>query len=262
MKYLFNEWDIIKNKIKDKYLFIFLDFDGTLTPITDTPDKAQLSKKTKALLEEIAGNSRIKLAFISGRAIGDIKNKIGLKNAIYAGNHGLEIEGPRMKFKPLVPAGFRKILKKIKDNLKTNTASFRGVLIEDKGSSLSLHYRLVDRSKIPQIKRIFHQTVISYLASNKIKIKSGKMVLETRPPIEWDKGRAVLRLLIRQIFVSGKDNVLPIYIGDDIADEDAFKVLKNKGLTVFVGAPKKSYAQYYLKDPKEAIHFLRSLPAI
>lgn len=262
MDYLFNNWKEISKKLEKRYIFIFSDFDGTLTPIAKTPDKAMLPEEVRTSLEKIINSSRAKLAFISGRPIEDIKSKIGLKNAIYAGNHGLQIEGPRIKFEPLVSPRFRKVLERIKAKLQAKAFSFKGVLIEDKGLSLSLHYRLVEKKQIPQVKTIFHEAVIVPLVRNKIKIKYGKMMLEVRSPVNWDKGKAVLWLLARQIFVSETMQVLPIYIGDDSTDEDAFKALNKIGLTIFVGEPKQSSAKYYLRNPKEVADFLKRLSAL
>ena len=154
------------------------------------------------------------------------------------------------------------VLGQIRKDLQQRLSSIRGAFVEDKGLSLSLHYRAVEKKQIPKIKTIFYETVILYLRRDKIKIKPGKMVLEVRPKTEWDKGKVVLWLLARQIFAAQKSKVFPIYIGDDLTDEDAFKALKNKGLTVFVGEPKESYAQYYLKNPKEVIDFLRRISEI
>ncbi len=259
MDYVFDKWEKIKEKLSEKYLFILLDFDGTLVPMAKTPEKAELSGDVKALLGDIASSSRAKLAFISGRKIADIKSKIGLKNAIYSGNHGLEIEGPKIKFESVVTPKFRKVLEEIRDSLKAKISSFKGILIEDKGLSLSLHYRLVEKKQIPQVKTIFHETVILPLVRNKIRIKSGKMVIEVRPTVNWDKGKVVLWLLARQVFVSKTIQVFPVYIGDDLTDEDAFKALSKKGLTIFVGEPKESYAQYYLKNPGEVADFLKRI---
>ncbi len=262
MDYLFDKWEKIHEKFKNKHLLIFLDFDGTLAPIAETPAKAMLPQKTKVLLRQLSKNPKVKLAFISGRTAKDVKNKIGLKNAIYSGNHGLEIDGPRIKFKPVVSPRFRKIIEKIKDNLAAEASSFKGVLIEDKGISLSLHYRLAEKKDIPKIKTIFHEAVIAPLVENKIKIKFGKRVLEVMPPVDWDKGKIVLWLLARQVFASKDIPVLPIYIGDDVTDEDAFKALNKRGLTILVGKPKESCAQFYLKNPNEAMVFLKRLSAI
>jgi len=262
MDYLLDNWEELKKRLKDKYIFVFLDYDGTLTPIVNTPQKAIISASVRLLLRKLSDNSRLKLAFISGRTLEDIKNKIRLKNVIYSGNHGLEIEGPKIKFEPLGLPKYRTILERIKNDLQEKMSSIRGAFLEDKGLSLSLHYRLVDKKQIPHVKTIFHETVILYLVRNKIKIKSGKMVLEVRPPTEWDKGKVVLWLLARQQFALGDKGVFPVYIGDDVTDEDAFKVLKRRGLTVFVGKPGNSKAEYYLKNTKEVARFLRLISGL
>ncbi|MFA5363016.1 MAG: trehalose-phosphatase [Candidatus Omnitrophota bacterium] len=256
MKYLFGEWGAIKDKIKGKRLFIFLDFDGTLVPLAPAPDKAVLSPKTKAVLRKLAGKPALKLAFISGRTVGNLKNKIGLKNVIYSGNHGLEIEGPKINFKPRVPPGYRRIIERIKNDLERRISPIEGAFVEDKGLSLSLHFRLINKSLIPLLKTVFHEAVTAYLARNEIRIKPGKMVFEVRPPVKWDKGKAVLWLLRRQMSALKDGAIVPIYIGDDVSDEDAFKALKNKGLTIFVGEHKNSCARHYLRDHDEVSGFL------
>lgn len=259
MRNIFYYWDELEKKLSNKYIMLFLDYDGTLTPIVSTPDKAFISQEVKDLLNKLSKSPMCKLAIISGRALKDIKNIIGLKGIIYSGNHGLEIEGPKIKFEPLVSLRYKAILEQIKNDLNKRLSSINGAFVEDKGLSLSLHYRLVDKKNIPQVKTIFHETIILYLVRNKIKIKTGKMVLEMRPPSEWDKGKIVLWLLVRQKFALKDKDVVPIYIGDDTTDEDAFKVLKNNGITIFVGKPKPSYAQYYLKDTNEVKEFLKRI---
>lgn len=259
MEYLLNVWDSIEKKIDRNNLFIFLDFDGTLTPVVSTPEKAILPKAAKKLLKRISENPKIRLAFISGRSLEDIKSKIGIKNAIYSGNHGLQLGGPKIKFEPLVPPRYQMIVERIKNELGQKISRVKGAFVEDKGLTLSLHYRLAKKKDISVLKKIFQETVILYLARNKIKVKSGKMVLEVRPPVEWDKGKVVLWLLARNLFASKDKGILPIYMGDDVTDEDAFRAMKNRGLTVFVGKPKKSHAQYYLKDHNEVQDFLERI---
>jgi len=259
MKNIFRHWDRLKEELSNRYIMLFLDYDGTLTPIVSSPRIALISREAKELLNELSNSPKCKLAIISGRALKDIINIIGLKGIIYSGNHGLEIKGPKIKFATPVSARYKAILKHLKNNLKKKLSFIKGAFVEDKGLSLSLHYRLVDKKNIPQVKTIFHETVILYLVRNKIKIKTGKMVLEVRPPSEWDKGKVVLWLLTRQRFALKGKNVFPIYIGDDKTDEDAFKALEKKGLTIFVGEPKVSYAKYYLKDTGEVFEFLQKV---
>lgn len=258
MKYLLRNWERLKEKLKGKYLFLFLDYDGTLTPITRSPDKAVLFGKTRELLRHLAGRRKYKLAIISGRALKDIKKIIGLKNIIYAGNHGFEIEGPKIKFSSPLSSDYKIRLRQIKKDLERKLSSVKGVLLEDKGFSLSLHYRLVKKELIPLVKTIFHEAVICLLVKNKIRIKPGKMVLEIRPPLNWDKGKVVLWLLAREKFSrKNKKSLIPVYIGDDLTDEDAFKTLKDRGLTVVVGKTTDSSAQFFLKNTREVSKFLR-----
>ncbi|MDD2679575.1 MAG: trehalose-phosphatase [Candidatus Omnitrophica bacterium] len=260
MRYLFNEWDALKGRIQGRYLFLFLDFDGTLAPIAETPAKAVIPQETKKLLNKLAKRKHIRIAIISGRSLGNIKNKLGLNNIIYSGNHGLEIEGPKVKFSPLISRGYKIALKTIKNTLARKLRLVKGVILEDKSISLSLHYRLVDDKQVFRVKTIFHETVIRYLLGDRIKAKEGKKVLEVRPPLEWDKGKVILWLLARQKFAKYGNKILPLYIGDDLTDEDAFKALRRIGITVFVGRPtQSSKAKYYLKDTCEVTKLLRGI---
>lgn len=259
--YLFEKWGELRGKLKNRPLFIFLDFDGTLSPIKDTPDKAVLPEETRRILKRLSRKSSCKIAVISGRALEDVKAKFGgLSNIIYSGNHGLEIEGPNIKFSPLVSAGYLKAINRIKVIFRRKLRSVKGAMVEDKGFSLSLHYRLVDDKQVPLARKIFRETVTRYVASARIKVGRGKKVLEVRPPLEWDKGKVVLWLLAKQRFAKYGSGVLPVYIGDDLTDEDAFKALKRRGITIFVGSPdKSSRARYYLEDTAGVARLLKNI---
>ena len=259
MKYLFDCWDEIKKKLDDNYAMLFLDYDGTLAPIAESPDRAVMSEEIKGVLVELSKAPKCKIVIVSGRALKDIKNIAGLSGIIYAGNHGLEAEGAGFKFESPVSWKYRTILLTVKNNLNKRLASVAGALVEDKGLSLAVHYRAADKKFMPLVKSIFREATAKYLAKKEIKIKLGKMVLEVRPPVEWDKGKVILWLLARWQSGPGAGNNLPFYIGDDVTDEDAFKALKNTGVTVFVGKPKISSARYYLNDTAEVKEFLKHL---
>jgi len=249
----------LKQGLGGKIIFLFLDYDGTLAPIADRPNKALIPGEVKKLLKSLTKIPNCNVSIISGRAVNDVKKRVGIKNIIYAGNHGLEIEGPKIKFKVNLTMKFRITLAAIKKELIRKLLKIKGVFMEDKGLTLSLHYRLVDKRYIPRVKTIFYETIATHLAKDKIQVKSGKMVLELRPPVEWDKGKIVLWLLARRQFTNGKKKVLPIYVGDDVSDEDAFRILKNKAITVVVGQPKQSYAKYYLKSTREVTELLKQI---
>ncbi len=257
MKNLFRHWDNLEKELSDKYIILFLDYDGTLTPIVSTPEKAFISQEVKGLLNELSKSPTCKLAIISGRSLSDIKALVGLKDIIYAGNHGLEIEGPKIKFESQVSPRLKSIIRHIYEDAVSKLSKIKGVLIEDKGLTISVHYRLVDEKDIREFLSIFNEITGSYIVRSKIKINTGKKVYEIRPPVMWDKGKVVLWLLAREEFLSGKNKIFPVYIGDDVTDEDAFKALKNKGLTIFVGEQSNSAAQYYLKTIEEVTEFLR-----
>ncbi|MFA5351030.1 MAG: trehalose-phosphatase [Candidatus Omnitrophota bacterium] len=257
MRYVFNDLENIKINLADKYLYLFLDYDGTLTPIAGTPDKAIIPQRTKRLLDLLSKKKNCRIAVISGRALADIKKRIGLKNVIYSGNHGFQIDGPKIKHGLPVSPAYKKALLRIKTQLKEKLSGTKGIFIEDKGFSLALHFRLVDKGELSFVKTIFRKSIVPYLIRNKIKIRPGKKVLEVMPPVDWDKGKVVLWLLTRQILAFKKKNIFPVYIGDDVTDEDAFRALKGKGLTIFVGKPGNSKADYYLKNAEEVVKFMR-----
>jgi len=259
MKYIFSHWNELKQILQSGRLFIFLDYDGTLAPIVRTPSQAMLSPATAKVLTALAKNKNITLAVVSGRVLSDVRNRVGIKNIIYVGNHGFEIKSPQINFKSSVDQACRKIFEEIKKDLAKKMSIIRGIYIEDKGFTLSVHYRLADKKQIPLIKNIFTQTIAASRAKKILKISAGKKVLEIRFASDCNKGKAVLWLVVRRQVVLRDKSILPIYIGDDLTDEDAFKVLRDKGLTILVGKPRKSYAKYYVRNTQEVRKFLRML---
>lgn len=259
MKDLFQYWDSITKTWGDKKIVLFLDYDGTLTPIARSPSQATLSPENKELLRHLVNNPVFQVVIISGRMLADVKQIVGIKGVIYIGNHGWEIEGSSMHFESLIPVQTSSVLKKIKYELMTQLSDIQGAFVEDKGVTLSVHYRQVAGDKEFLVKRIFDYICRPYHRQHMIKIHAGKKVLELRPPVEWDKGKAALWLLRKHEILYGKGNVLPVYIGDDSSDEDAFIALKDKGITVLVGYQKFSAADYYLAGPREVTGLLRHI---
>lgn len=237
-----------------RYL-LFFDFDGTLTPIVARPALAKLSKNKLELLKSLAKAPAVTIAIISGRQLATLKEKINIPGAYYAGNHGFEIFGPKIRFVHPKAKEAKPLFKKILLELKKALRGIKGIIVEDKGATLSLHYRCAESSKVARVKRIFHKLAESWPKS-KIKITEGKKVFEIRPKVKWDKGEAVRWLLKHLGFQKGD---CPIYIGDDTTDEDAFKVLAGKGVTIKVGSTKNSLAQESLKDIEAVYKFLETL---
>src|SRR3989338_6249402 len=259
MEYLFKHFKDFEEQLKNRRLFLFVDYDGTLTPIVEKPHLAVISSSVRNLLFLLSTLPGCRLAVVSGRALGNVKKKVNLKTIIYVGNHGLEIRGPKIKFKSPIAQDYRKVFGRLKNELTKRLKGIKGVMIEDKGLTLGVHYRLVKERQRARVKTIFCETTVLDSVRGKVKKAQGKMVLEIRPPIEWNKGKAVLWLCARQKYI-GKNNKLSIYLGDDQTDEDAFRALNGKGITIYVGEKNSKFsAQYYLKNANDVVRFLKRI---
>jgi trehalose-phosphatase len=238
-----------------KGAILLLDYDGTLVPIAKRPELAILLPDMKALLKSLV--RRFLVAIISGRSLREVKKLVGVKGIYYVGNHGLEIDGPRTKLLRSEAKRIRPFIAGICTRLRENLGAISGAIIEDKGLTASIHYRLVAWRELPSLKNIFGKIVEPYVDSGKIRVTYGKKVFEIRPKIEWDKGKAVLWVID---VVDPKGKLTPVYIGDDQTDEDAFLALKNKGVTVLVAERRrKSHAMFFLKNVGEVKIFLKEL---
>lgn len=257
MKSIVKDWPACRQILAGECLALFLDYDGTLSPIAPTPEEAVFPDENKALLKELSRNKKYKIAIVSGRALADVKHIVGIKGIVYVGNHGLEIEGPDIHFQSLMPYHEQQAFEKIKKELCRQLVPIKGILIEDKGLTMALHYRLVAEKEIPKIQRLFSQICEPYRQQQEIKTTSGKKVLEIQPLTAWNKGHAVSWLL-KQYRRKENQTVIPIYIGDDATDENAFAILKDKGLTVVVGQ-NPSRAQYYVDDTREVTWLLKEI---
>jgi trehalose-phosphatase len=238
-----------------KYL-LFLDYDGTLTPIVRKPGMAELSRSRKEQLKALARHRHLRVAIVSGRLLSDITERVGIKNIYYVGNHGFEIAGPGLRFIHPKARAAKPSLQKIKKELERRLKHIKGLIIEDKKVTMSLHYRLVKTSALNEVRRVFRRAAAPYLKARKIRVTQGKKVFEMRPNADWDKGRAVLWLVKK---LDPRQTAVPIYIGDDTTDEDAFRALKKKGLTARVGRSKQTHAQRRLQDVDAVYRFLGSI---
>jgi alpha,alpha-trehalose-phosphate synthase [UDP-forming]/trehalose-phosphatase len=246
--YLFNILDEIIKDIKSKNTFLFLDYDGTLTPIVSTPDKAILSNEMKDLLLEL--KKHYPIAIITGRSLSNIMEMVGIDGILYAGNHGAEIWDGQKEIISHEVESCRQALKEFIDRLEKEIGDIRGIQIEDKGATASIHYRNVSVKELGRLISTFKRISKDY--ETIFRITHGKKVFEIRPVNSWHKGDAVLWLLER--FDHSR---YPIYIGDDTTDEDAFIAIAGKGISIGVGYNCK--ADYYIKDQTEVKDFLEKL---
>ena len=254
MKPLFSNLRHILPRIKKSdRILLFLDYDGTLTPIVKRPGDAILSKRARATLKALSNNKKAVISVVTGRVLCQIKKLIRLKGIYYAGCHGLEFKKRNKGSMQPVAKKSKKTIRAIKKRLIRGLKGISSYEIEDKGIILALHYRRVKRRDLARLRKVFREATAPY--NKRIKIAKGKKVFEVRPPVDWDKGRYCQGLL-KAVRRKG-ERILPIYIGDDVTDEAAFKALKSKGITVFVkGEKKSSLAEYYVDSVREVIKFL------
>lgn len=248
--------EIIEKGI-DKHLAIFLDYDGTMTPIVSRPDLAVLSEEMRKTLRDVAKVHTV--AIISGRDRLDVKNLVDVDEIFYAGSHGYDIGGPNNQhFFNEEAESYIPIINAVENELQKQLSSFKGALIERKRYGVAAHYRLVDPEFVSEFTSIVEDI---HHKHRDLRKTSGKKVFEFQPKINWNKGKALLWLLER--LGLDREDVLPFYIGDDVTDEDAFKVLIGKGIGISVQeAEKPTFGHYTLKNPAEVQEFLEKLVAI
>ena len=258
--HVFSAWGDIAQRLKAARRVLMLsDYDGTLTPIVESPEKAIMPEPTRELIRSLARQSRLTVGIISGRALGDLQTMVGIRGIVYAGNHGLEIEGPGWRFIAPLADEFRPVLRLLHRVLSRALSPVSGAVVEDKGLSLTVHYRQVEDGRAVEVGNIFERIVAAARSEGRLKTTTGKRVYEVRPPVAWDKGKAVNFLLEKFGPPGGKHQALPVFLGDDLTDEDAFKAVeKRNGISVYVGEENlRSAARYYVKSPEEAQEFLR-----
>lgn len=263
---------------KGKKLALFLDYDGTLSPIVDNPDCAFMSNSMRAAVRDVA--KLFPTAIISGRSRDKVFEFVGLKELYYAGSHGMDIMGPvgplsndhpnsirstnnqGKEVNLFQPASeFLPMIDEVFSSLIESTKDINGSKVENNKFCVSVHYRNVEE----KLWAVTAQRVNNILKNYpRLRLTHGRKVLEVRPVIDWDKGKAV-EFLLDSLDLSKCEDVLPIYVGDDRTDEDAFKVLRerNRGYGILVSsAPKDSKALYSLRDSAEVMEFLKSLAAM
>ncbi|XP_065871298.1 trehalose-phosphate phosphatase A [Euphorbia lathyris] len=269
-------FDQIANFARGKRIALFLDYDGTLSPIVDNPDCAFMSSAMRNVVKKVS--KCFPTAIISGRSCDKVYQFVGLNELYYAGSHGMDIVGPVKEsvsgnypncvrstdkqgeevnlFQPA--SEFLPMIQEVLNSLIESTKNIKGAHVENNKFCVSVHYRNVDEKNWTAVAQCVHDVIKNY---PRLRLTHGRKVLEIRPVINWDKGKAVT-FLLESLGLNNCEEVLPIYVGDDRTDEDAFKVLRerNCGYGILVSsAPKDTNALYSLRDPSEVMEFLKSL---
>lgn len=238
-------------------LLLLSDYDGTLTPIVDRPEEAWLPEATRDDLQVLARSPRIHLAFVSDRDLADLRERVGVRDAIYAGCNGLEIEGPGLSFRHPGAEAQQDTLNAISRELSLRAPTVPGMRVEPKRFGLAVHYRHVERDQMRRVEmelaRAIQQT------GGCLKVFHGSEVIEIQPQVGWNKGDCVL--WIRDVIQRASSApLMVVYLGDDWTDEHAFETLAGQGVTIRVGSDvRASRAGYRLPDAAGVRRLLSAL---
>jgi trehalose-phosphatase len=236
---------------------VFLDYDGTLTPIVNHPEDALLSGSIRDAMKLLA--SRCTVAVISGRGLKDVRERVGLEEIFYAGSHGFEIAGPEGWYEECSEAvAYIPVLNRLEQNLRKALNAIKGLEVERKRFSIAVHYRRAEERDLDRIQKRVQAVQKGF--EQDLRLSPGKCVYDFQPKIDWHKGKALYRVL-EKTFAKTED-VFVIYLGDDITDEDAFRGIKNRGLGIVVREEiRETDADYALESPDEVGRFLEFLIA-
>ncbi|MGE0873944.1 MAG: trehalose-phosphatase [Burkholderiales bacterium] len=250
--------DEIRQRLAGKDLAVFLDYDGTLTPIVDDHAKALLDAETRALVSALSAHCAVTI--VSGRDLGRLRELVALDSVWYAGSHGFEIAAPGGSGQCMeTGTAFLPQLDSADGALRAQLSGIAGHAVERKRFSIAVHFRQVGDGDRARLGSIVERVIADHRG---LRLAHGKMVFELRPDIDWDKGNAVLWLLQR--FGASSRSTVPVYIGDDLTDEDAFEALAGRGLCIAVrhDETRQTAADYVLADVAEVKRFLAWLSAL
>lgn len=251
---LFDAVDEISRKVsREQPLALLADFDGTLAGFADSPDSVALPGEIRAALARIGRAPGVALGIVSGRALTDIRLRVGLDGAAYAGNHGLEIAGPGWTWTHPEADRAREMVAHCCRRLQQRLRGIPGAWVEDKGLTATVHHRLTPHRFEEGVRIAVHEE-IGRVPSGTLVVHAGKDVLELRPDIPWNKGTAVEWMLTRWF---GSARPLPacvVYAGDDRTDEDVFEALPDPAVTIKVGPHVCPTAARYKLDSVEDVY--------
>lgn len=247
-----DHWEDIIERIVGGDPVVFLNYDGTLTPIVDVPSQAVISDSMRGTLHRLALLCPVLL--VSSRDVHDLRTRVGLNELYYVGSHGHEVLGPYGQYVEDQGEMYLPSLDRAEEELRYDIGHIRGALVERRRFNVALHYRLVDRQNLPGVMAVFEKIARRH---PDLKVTTGKMVFELCPDTGWNKGNVVDPIISVLGIVK---TAVPLYIGDDITDEDAFKAIGDRGITILVNdGERETAAQYRLTDHLEVQQLLEQL---
>jgi trehalose 6-phosphate phosphatase len=242
----------------ERHPAVFFDFDGTLSEIVENPDSARLVDGAADALTSLSAQCPV--AILSGRDLADVRQRIGLPGIWYAGSHGFELTGPDgAHHQNAEAAASIPVLAEAAAELADQLGHIPGVVVEHKRFGVAVHYRNATRDRVGEVAA----AVRSAGQRTALRVTTGREVIELRPNIDWDKGKTLRWVLDYIRDNEGPGPLVPIYLGDDITDEDAFDAVHDDGIAILVrhsdDGDRATAATYALDDPDRVREFTERL---
>lgn len=255
-QYLFDKlFEVEKKILGSKRILLGMDHDGTIAEIITTLQEARMTEDMREILKRLSRNSRICMAFVSGRILDELKSIVKIENVFYAGNHGFQIEGFGADYtydNKKVLESIRKITEEVKNRFK----NIDGVVFEEKVFTTSFHFRNVKQEEQDAVRLDILNTLKQY---NGVRIVEGKKLFNIRPLENINKGTAIETIGKHFYKDKWRKVFTVIFLGDDNSDEDALKILEEKDVGIIVNEhpPDETNARYYVKNVKEVEEFFK-----
>lgn len=226
-------------------LLLLFDFDGTLVPIRLRPTECHLEPVVTHHLGALAKLKHAMVGIVSGRHLGELRQRVGLDGLVYVGNHGLEIEGPGFELRQSRDAGASEHLELLVSEVGLALTDIPGAWVEHKELTATVHYREVEPLAVPLVIETVQRVAAQSIEAGHLVLRNGRAIVEVRPAIGWNKGSAVRWLALRVTETNPAPLVL--YFGDDDTDEDVFQQFPDS-ITVCVGLDRPTAANYWVAD--------------
>jgi trehalose 6-phosphate phosphatase len=249
--------DAVRHGADGRHLLFLSDFDGTLADFDPDPAAVVLPESRRGLLNAIGSQPYVTVGLVSGRRLADVRDRAHLSiDACYAGLHGLEIDCDGERFlHPAVEAS-RSLLQDLAASIGSAIASVPGAFVENKGLSMAAHFREASAADASRVIAIVERQAAPHVESGVLRIMRGACLIELLPDIDWHKGSAI-DWIYRRI-AERRGALFAVYMGDDVTDEDAFRVLRGRGISM-AASDRVSGADFTLEGPPEIEALLREL---
>jgi trehalose-phosphatase len=247
LRHLFLGWNEVAGRLRSaSAIALFLDFDGTLSPLRPRPEEVRISGAMRSIVSTLARKPRVRLWIISGRRRADVRDRVRIAGVRYLGLHGRET-----RHSVSIKEETRQLLECLKARARQIVRSTSATWLEDKDVVVTIHHANASASDIWRVRREMFQAILPL--NGLFHGIPGERGFELLPAEMGDKGTAVRH----ELAIAGR-TALPVFVGDDAVDEPAFASLAG-GITIRVGRPRPTHARFRLDDVKQVRMFLERL---